>query len=85
MDITGDFGMMRMMFYPMHPFFMALYWLVLIGWAVFLVWAIHDVSKAKYDATTKIFWLLVITMAGNLRYSLLGIILYSFFGRKKKS
>lgn len=62
--------------------FVGLGLVVWIIWFLLVLWALVDLVKAKQDAMTKIFWLLVITMAGNLSYSWMGALLY-LFARKK--
>ncbi len=54
-------------------------------WLILLVWGIIDIARSKMDPLTKLFWLLIITMVGNFRYSLIGLIIYYFVGRKSRS
>ncbi|MBI4440825.1 PLDc_N domain-containing protein [Candidatus Woesearchaeota archaeon] len=63
-------------FWPLGP-------VIYLAVLALLIWAVVDLAKSKQDAMTKVFWLLVITMAGNLSFSWLGSLIYLFAGRKK--
>jgi len=75
-------GMMGSLF--VNPLMFSLSFAVMLVYLALFVWCIVDLIKSKNDAMNKLFWLFVITMVGNMKYSFIGVVLYLVFGRNKK-